>query len=51
MTIAVLVGFVGTLLLIRALGRWNVAPAPVPVLRTVTARPTVQARQHAMMDR
>lgn len=50
---AVIVGFAGSLLLIRVIDRLNTAPAPAPApaVGVLAVRPPNPARQHAMMDR
>ncbi|MEV0333236.1 hypothetical protein [Nocardia sp. NPDC050717] len=50
-TIAVIVGFVAALLVIRALGRWNAGHAPMTVIDVLPVRSTAAAPRHAMMDR
>ncbi|MBC7300410.1 MAG: hypothetical protein H5T78_05600 [Nocardia sp.] len=46
---AVIVGFAGSLLLIRVIDRLNTSPAPA--VGVLAVRPPNPARQHAMMDR
>ncbi|MFC8382197.1 hypothetical protein [Nocardia sp. NPDC056952] len=50
-TLAVIGGFVGSLLLIRVLGRHSSAHAPMVSVGVLPVRPPVPARRHAMMDR
>ncbi|MFD4354595.1 hypothetical protein ACFWPK_00855 [Nocardia sp. NPDC058519] len=50
-TLAVIFGFVGSLLLIRVLGRLNTSHTPMVSVGVLPVRPTVEARRHAMMDR
>ncbi|WP_194824144.1 hypothetical protein [Nocardia sp. XZ_19_231] len=50
-TLAVILGFVGSLLLIRVLGRLNSSDAPMVSVGVLPVRPPVPARRHAMMDR
>ncbi|MEU4415229.1 hypothetical protein AB0G00_11565 [Nocardia salmonicida] len=50
-TLAVIFGFVGSLLLIRVLGRLNASHAPMVTVGVLPQRRTAAARGHAMMDR
>ena len=50
-TLAVIFGFVGSLLLIRVLGRSNAAHAPMVTVGGLPVRRPAPARPHAMMDR
>ncbi|MFI1237218.1 hypothetical protein [Nocardia salmonicida] len=50
-TLAVIGGFVGSLLAIRLLGRLNTSHAPMVTVGVLAVRPPVRARRHAMMDR
>ncbi|MFE3321880.1 hypothetical protein [Nocardia sp. NPDC059195] len=50
-TLAVIFGFVGSLLLIRVLGRLNTSHTPMVTVGVLPVRPTSEARRHAMMDR
>ncbi|MGY0500737.1 hypothetical protein ACWZHB_19800 [Nocardia sp. FBN12] len=50
-TLAVIFGFVGALLLIRVLGRLNSSHAPMVTVAVLPVRPPAPARRHAMMER
>ncbi len=50
-TLAVIFGFVGSLLLIRVLGRLNASHAPMMTVGVLPVRRPAPARRHAMMDR
>ncbi|WP_156677398.1 hypothetical protein [Nocardia sp. Root136] len=50
-TLAVIFGFVGSLLLIRVLGRLNASHAPMMTVGVLPVRRSAPARRHAMMDR
>ncbi|MFI6568873.1 hypothetical protein [Nocardia fluminea] len=50
-TLAVIFGFVGSLLLIRVLGRPNASHAPMTTVGVLPVRRPAPARRHAMMGR
>ncbi|MGW5917788.1 hypothetical protein ACWFPY_02245 [Nocardia fluminea] len=50
-TLAVIFGFVGSLLLIRVLGRSNASHAPMTTVGVLPVRRPAPARRHAMMGR
>ncbi|MFD6395505.1 hypothetical protein [Nocardia sp. NPDC060249] len=50
-TLAVIFGFAGSLLLIRVLGRLNTSHTPMVSVGVLPVRPTVEVRRPAMMDR
>ncbi|GAD81906.1 hypothetical protein [Nocardia asteroides] len=50
-TIAVIAGFVGSLLTIRALGRANPAHEPMTAVGVLPVRATDNSPRRAMMDR
>jgi len=50
-TLAVIFGFVASLLLIRVLGRLNTSHAPMVTVGVLPVRPQAPARRPAMMDR
>ncbi|WP_157106387.1 hypothetical protein [Nocardia alba] len=50
-TLAVIFGFAGSLLLIRVLGRLNTSPTPLVSVGVLPVRPTVEAGRDAMMNR
>jgi hypothetical protein len=50
-TLAVIFGFVGSLLAIRVLGRSNASHAPMMPVGVLPVRRAAPARRHAMMDR
>ncbi|MGW6728219.1 hypothetical protein ACWF9G_20160 [Nocardia sp. NPDC055029] len=50
-TLAVIFGFVASLLLIRVLGRIDTSHAPMVTVGVLPVRPQAPERRHAMMDR
>ena len=50
-TLAVIFGFVGSLLLIRVLGRLNTSQAPIVAVGVLPVRPTAGVRRPAMMGK
>ncbi|MGS2805619.1 hypothetical protein [Nocardia sp. MW-W600-9] len=50
-TLAVILGFVGSLLLIRVLGRLNASHTPMVTVGVLPVRPPATERRHAMMGR
>ncbi|MGW6427405.1 hypothetical protein ACWF82_32440 [Nocardia sp. NPDC055053] len=50
-TLAVIFGFVATLLLIRVLGRIDTSHAPMVTVGVLPVRPQAPERLHAMMER
>ncbi|MFE6920697.1 hypothetical protein ACFVAV_06585 [Nocardia sp. NPDC057663] len=51
MTLAVIFGFVASLLLIRVLGRLDTSHAPMVTVGVLPVRPQASEHRHAMMNR